>query len=73
MLGRMVWQVVAAGLEVRMGIAGCRAEVYDAAKNLLRVELTGGGAVAGFEFPEGGGPASAVSFQGARFVRVKAP
>jgi len=72
-LGRMVWQVVAAGLEVRMGIAGCRAEVYDAAKNLLRVELTGGGAVAGFEFPEGGGPASAVSFQGARFVRVKAP
>jgi CubicO group peptidase (beta-lactamase class C family) len=71
-LGRMVWQVVAAGLEVRMGIARSRAEVYDAAKNLLRVEITGGGAVAGFEFPGGGGPASTVSFQGARFVRVAA-
>ena len=68
-LGTMEWTVVADGLELRMGIAESRAEVYNAAQNQLRVEVAGGGQVAAFEFPEGGGPARAVTLAGERFVR----
>lgn len=68
-LGRMVWQVVAGGLEARAGIAHSRAEVFDAAKNALRIEI-GGGVVVGFEFPEGGGPATVMVMSGERFVRA---
>lgn len=67
--GTMTWRVVAGGLEVRMGVATSRAEVYDAAKDQLRVELFGSGTVAGFEFPAGGGPAAAVTMNGERFER----
>ena len=67
--GTMTWRVVAGGLEVRMGVATSRAEVYDAAKDQLRVELFDGGTVAGFEFPAGGGPATAVTLIGERFAR----
>jgi CubicO group peptidase (beta-lactamase class C family) len=70
-VGAMAWRVVAAGLEVRMGVALCRAEVYDAAKDQLRVELFGGGSVAAFEFPGAGGPATAVTINGVRFERVE--
>lgn len=69
-IGRMEWRVVAGGLEVRIGIARSRAEVYDAAADQLRVELTGGGSVATFEFPSGGGPATSVTVAGYRFVRI---
>jgi len=69
-LGRIVWQVVAGGLEARAGVAGSRAEVYDAAKDQLRIDI-GGGTVAAFAFPEGGGPATAVVIQGERFERVR--
>ncbi len=48
-LGTIVWQVVAGGLEARLGVAGSRAEVYDAAEDQLRIEI-GGGVVADFEF-----------------------
>lgn len=71
-LGRIVWQVVADGLEARAGVAGSRAEVFDAAENRLRIDI-GGGTVASFEFPEGGGPATAVVVQGERFLRVEPP
>jgi hypothetical protein len=67
--GRIVWQVIAGGLEARAGIAGSRAEVYDAASDALRIEI-GGGVVADFEFPEGGGPATAVVIEGERYERV---
>jgi hypothetical protein len=40
--GAMTWRVVGDGLEVRMGVASSRAEVYDAVKDQLRVELLGG-------------------------------
>ncbi|HVR44778.1 MAG TPA: serine hydrolase domain-containing protein [Thermoanaerobaculia bacterium] len=69
-LGRIVWLVVAGGLEARAGVARSRAEVFDAAGSQLRIEI-GGGVVATFEFPEGGDPASAVVIQGERFVRVE--
>ncbi|HUP49125.1 MAG TPA: serine hydrolase domain-containing protein [Thermoanaerobaculia bacterium] len=69
-LGRMVWQVVAGGLEARAGVAGSRAEVYDVPANRLRIEI-GGGIVVGFEFPEGGGPATAMVMRGERFARVE--
>jgi hypothetical protein len=69
-LGRMVWQVVAGGLEARAGVAGSRAEVYDAAEDQLRIDI-GGGTVATFELPEGGGSATAVVIRGERFERVR--
>lgn len=40
--GRMEWRLVANGLEVRMGVARSRAEVFDASEDMLRVELAGG-------------------------------
>lgn len=69
-LGRMTWMVVAGGLEMRMGVVESRAEVYDAAKDELRVEI-GGGTVAAFEFPAGGGPAAAITVRGERFERME--
>lgn len=69
-LGRIDFLVVAGGLEARAGVAGSRAEVYDAEEDQLRVEL-GGGAVTDFEFPKGGGPATAVVIRGERFKRVE--
>ena len=69
-LGTMTWRVVGGGLEVHMGVASSRAEVFDAARDALRIELTGGGMTAGFEFPEDGGHATAVVVAGERFERV---
>lgn len=68
-LGRMTWVRVADGLEARMGVVESRAEVYDAEKDQLRIEI-GGGTVATFEFPEGGGPARAFTIGDDRFERV---
>lgn len=72
--GRMEWRVVANGLEVRMGVAGGRAEVFDASEDVLRVELAGG-SLLDFEFAPDGGPASSLIYRigpdkGEEFVRV---
>jgi hypothetical protein len=69
-LGTMTWRVTDEGLVAEMGVARSAAEVYDAAKDELRVELTGGGSVVAFEFPPGGGPAAALVIEGERFERV---
>jgi CubicO group peptidase (beta-lactamase class C family) len=69
-LGTMTWRVADEGLVVEMGAASSVAEVHDAAKDELRVELVGGGSVAAFEFPPGGGPAAALLLDGQRFERV---
>jgi CubicO group peptidase (beta-lactamase class C family) len=69
--GAMTWRAVANGLEVRMGLAASRAEVFNADKNELRVELFGGGGVMAFEFPADAGAATAVVMSGERFNRVK--
>lgn len=69
-VGRMEWRVVAGGLEVRMGAAWCRAEVYAAAENKLRITLTGGGEVVAFTFPPAGGPAASLEYDGRSLVRI---
>ena len=69
-LGTMTWRILDDGLEVEMGVARSRAEVFDAAKDELRVELTGGGSVAAFEFPAVGSRAAALVIEGERFERV---
>ncbi len=68
--GRIDWLVVADGLEARMGVLQSRAEVFDAAANRLRIVI-GGGVIVTFEFPAGGGPATALTLQGERFERVR--
>ena len=70
-LGTMEWSVVAGGLELQMGVVSSRAEVFDAAKDQLRVEVGGGGQVAAFEFAEDGEPARSVTIAGERFARVR--
>ncbi|MGH7570672.1 MAG: serine hydrolase [Gemmatimonadota bacterium] len=70
-LGRMTWRVVDEHLEVSMGVARSVAEVYAAAEDQLRVELTGGGEVIGFTFPDGGGPAESLEYNRFTMVRVE--
>lgn len=70
-LGRMDWRVVGDGLVVSMGVAESEAEVFAAAEDQLRVELTGGGEVVDFTFPEGGGPAESLEYNGFTLVRVE--
>ncbi len=70
-LGRMVWGVIDDGLVATMGVAESEAEVYAAAEDQLRVELTGAGEVVDFRFPEGGRPAESVEYNGFRLERVE--
>ncbi|MEM7053162.1 MAG: serine hydrolase domain-containing protein, partial [Pseudomonadota bacterium] len=70
-MGTMHWQAIAGGLEVSMGIAHARAEIFDANKNLLRITLSGGGTVAGFEFNDAGN-ATRVRWNGFDFLPVAA-
>lgn len=72
LLGTMIFQVSDGQLDVSMGIAKSRADIYDAAKNELRVELTGSGQVVHFRFPETAGSASEVEFNGYHFERIEA-
>ncbi|WP_193166370.1 serine hydrolase [Microbulbifer hainanensis] len=53
-LGTMVWHLRKTGLEVRMGIAHSAAEIYNAADNEFRIEVTGRGSVAHFLFDASG-------------------
>lgn len=73
LLGRLEWRVVAGGLEMRLGVVRSRAEVFDAERNAVRVEVGGGGQVVTFAFAQGGGPARAVTLADAEFVRVATP
>jgi hypothetical protein len=54
-----------------MGIAESEAEVYAAAEDQLRVELTGGGEVIDFTFPQGGGAAESLEYNGFTMARVE--
>jgi hypothetical protein len=69
-LGRMEWRVVDEGLEVQVGVAASRAEIFDAAEDKLRIEITGGGEVVDFEFTAEADAASSLEYHGERFVRV---
>jgi hypothetical protein len=70
-LGRMEWRVAGDGLLVSMGIAESEAEVYAAAEDQLRVELTGGGEVVDFTFPEGDGAAESLEYNGFTMARLE--
>lgn len=69
-LGRMVWRMAGDYLKVSMGVAESEAEVYAAAEDKLRVELTGGGEVVDFTFPGDGGPADSLEYDGFTMGRV---
>ncbi len=66
-LGRMRWNVKDGKLEVTMGALWSPVETYDATKNQVRVELTGGGEVISFEFD--GSKAVALTYNNFRFER----
>lgn len=66
--GVMRWTLDGDALQVAIGLAESTAEVYDAAANQLRVELTGGGEVVTFAFADG--RAVSVSYAGREFERT---
>jgi CubicO group peptidase (beta-lactamase class C family) len=68
--GRMSWTLEGTAprrLKVRMGALASDTEVYDGAKDQIRVELTGTGEVVAFECE--GEKAAAVRYDGVRFER----
>jgi len=65
--GRMSWALEHDRLIVRMGVIESDTEVYDGAKDQIRVELTGGGDVVTFECE--GDEAVALMYHGFRFER----
>jgi len=70
--GHMEWRVVNGKLETSMGLLRSTAEVYDATKESMRVELTPGqGDVVRFIFDENGSQAARLEYNGQRFERVK--
>jgi len=68
-LGAITFHVAAARLRWQWGVLNGEAEVFDAAKRSMRIELAGSGYVAEFEFPDRGA-ASAVRLEGMRLSRV---
>jgi hypothetical protein len=56
-------------LQYRWGALSGPAEIFDAARQQLRIEIAGGGTVVTFSFPDGG-PASSISLQGVTFSRL---
>jgi len=69
--GRMEWRSIGGALEVRMGVAYSPAEVFDAERNQLRVDVMGDGEVVEFAFATGGGAAQALRYRGEMFERVR--
>ena len=71
-LGTLELLLLADGrLEAVMGVARSSAEVYDAEKNQLRVELFGRGSVLAVDFPAAGQAASAVQLMNTTFTRTR--
>jgi CubicO group peptidase (beta-lactamase class C family) len=68
-LGAITFRVQSNRLRWNWGVLRGEAEVFDAAKRALRIELSGSGYIGEFEFPERG-PATAVQLDGMRFSRV---
>jgi hypothetical protein len=65
----MVWRVQDGGLEVKMGVIHSRAEIYNAEKNQLRIELRGGGEVMTFQFARESKLATSLIYLGETFKR----
>jgi CubicO group peptidase (beta-lactamase class C family) len=68
--GRITFAVQDARLEYRWGALYGPAEIYDAAKGQLRIEMAGGETVVTFTFV-GPGPARSLEVQGVTFPRVR--
>ncbi|HEV8185860.1 MAG TPA: serine hydrolase domain-containing protein, partial [Chthoniobacterales bacterium] len=68
--GKVVFAVRGGRLEYRWGVLYGPAEIYDAAKGQMRIEIAGSGAVATFAFGKGG-PANTVEMQGVSFRRLR--
>lgn len=68
--GRMQWAIKGERLEVTMGTATCRSEVFDGTTNKLRVELLGAGNVVEFSIPAGAERATALKFLDTEFRRI---
>ena len=66
--GTVTFSESAGGLRFRWGVLSGVAEVYDAEKNQLRIEIAGSGNVVTFGF-DGAGKASEVDIGGAQFRR----
>ena len=67
--GTLRLRVRGARLEAEMGVARSAVEVYDAAKEKLRVELFGGGDVVDAVFTEGAAKATALRLEGVSYAR----
>ena len=70
-MGRLELRLDGERLHARAGVLDGPAEVDDAAKEKLRLDLGGAGFVAEMEFAEGGGPAAAATLEGYRFTRLR--
>jgi len=68
--GAVTFTVVGDRLEATMGPLWSKVEVYDANREALRVELTGGGSVVQYAF-DGQGQARSIEASGMRFTRVR--
>jgi hypothetical protein len=68
--GRIVFAEHAGKLDYRWGALYGPVEVFDAAKDQLRIEIAGSGNVVSFSFPPTG-PAISLSLQGVTFTRVR--
>ena len=66
--GTVTFTLTNGRLDYRWGAVCGPAEIFDAAKAQLRIEIAGSGNVVTFEFPESG-PARSVELQGVRFIR----
>ena len=69
-LGRLEFRIIDGRLEATIGRLWSAVEVFDNERNMLRVELTGGGSVVPFLFEEGEEHAVAVQWMRQRFDRV---
>ncbi|TFG66826.1 MAG: serine hydrolase [Gemmatimonadales bacterium] len=69
-LGKVFWTIRDGRLHAALGLAQSAVEVFNGEENQLRVELTGGGTVVAFEFPEGTDKAAALVVAGERFERI---
>jgi CubicO group peptidase (beta-lactamase class C family) len=68
--GEVVLTLRGERLDYRWGALYGPAEIFDAAKQQLRIEIAGSGNVVTFTFPERG-PASSLTLQGTTFTRVR--
>lgn len=68
--GRITFTMGDSGLVYRWGALSGRAEVFDAAKAQLRIEIAGSGNVVAFTFA-GAGPAQSAAWQGVTFTRLR--